>query len=73
MNNKTIDLHGLSENDAIGIISVALFEIEIGDVDSIEFITGKGDVLTRVLEDLVSDSGLEYKRNPNNMGSYIVF
>ncbi|NQZ66111.1 MAG: hypothetical protein HRT99_02745 [Mycoplasmatales bacterium] len=71
--NKTIDLHGLTEIDATGIILSALIELEEGYVDYIEFITGRGYVLTRVLEDLIDESKFRYEKDLYNPGIYRVY
>lgn len=71
-NYHVIDLHGQRENDAILTISMALMDLESGhNFDAIEFITGQGHVLRRVLEEMLEEKNLTWK-NPNP-GSYIVY
>lgn len=73
MNNITIDLHGLTEIEATGVIMTSLIELEENNVEYIEFITGRGGILTMVLEELVEESDFDYEINPYNKGSYRVF
>ena len=66
-----IDLHGMTEQEAIGVIMTALMSFEEGYEDELEIITGNGHVLTRVVEDYLDEEGFEY--SIKNHGSYIVY
>ena len=72
MNNLIIDLHGLTEQEAIGQIMSALISLELEECEEIEFITGKGHVLTRVVEELVEEHNMNYYRDQKHGGSYKV-
>lgn len=67
-----IDLHGLTESEAIPEILSALFSLEMGSVDEVEFITGNGLTLRRVLEEILEEEGHSWSHENNNYGSYIV-
>lgn len=66
-----IDLHGLTEQEAIPVILSAFLSIELGDEDEVEIITGNGFVLKRVLQELAHEEG--FSLEAVNSGSYIVY
>ncbi len=68
-----IDLHGLTEEEATSKILFSIWEFEENDFeDELEIITGRGDVLTRVTEELLEEKGWSWKHYNNNLGSYII-
>lgn len=69
----SIDLHGMTEQEAIGALMTALFSFDHSGMDQMEIITGRGYVLTRVVEDCLEEEGYEYRVSPGNPGSYIVY
>lgn len=71
----TIDLHGLTEEQAYGPILNALFELENNlHIDSIVFITGKGTgILKMVLERTLEEEGYFWVIDNKNQGSYTVY
>lgn len=68
-----VDLHGMTEQEAVGVILMKLLDFDNSDLDEMEFITGRGYVLTRVLEETLEDEGYDYSPSPNNSGSYIIY
>lgn len=72
MNNGYLDLHGLTEQEAVPAILSALFSLDEGMDDELEIITGNGHVLTRVVEEILDEEGYEYFHRSGNTGSYIV-
>ena len=67
-----IDLHGMTEEESIGPILSAIISFEYGDVEFVEFITGNGNILTRIVEESLDDAGIPWKHNNGNTGSYII-
>lgn len=69
-----IDLHGMTENEAVMAISGALVSLEMDEyLDEIEIITGNGYVLKRVLLDILDEEGLAYSQSSYNSGSFTVY
>lgn len=69
----SIDLHGYTEQEAIGKLMSALMTFEFSGEDTLEIITGKGYVLTRMVEEYLEEEMYEYTQPSNNLGTYIVF
>ena len=67
-----IDLHGLTESEAIPRISMAFMDLEIGH-SSTEIIVGKGQVLGNLVFDMAEREGYGAKYNGTNRGSIIVY
>ena len=68
-----LDLHGLTESEAIGpIISKIISFIESDYEDTLEIITGNGYVLTRLVEEQLEDNNLTWCHENGNTGSYII-
>ena len=67
-----LDLHGMTEEESIGPILSAIISFEYGDVDYVEFITGRGIVLTRAVEEALEDAGIAWQHENNNYGSYVI-
>lgn len=70
--NNTVDLHGQTEQEAIGSILSAILTFEMNDEDELEIITGRGSVLTRVTEELLEEEGYHWHHRDGNVGSYII-
>lgn len=68
-----IDLHGLTESEAIPTIFGALLSLQMGSETEIEFIPGKGLTLRRVLEEILEEEGYRWYHENNNWGSYTVY
>ena len=68
-----LDLHGYTEQEAIGQIYTTLMTFDESEFEELEIITGKGFVLTRVVEEILDDELYVYKRGNPNTGSYIVY
>lgn len=66
-----IDLHGLTEQEAIPTILGALFSLDLNDETEVEIITGNGFVLKRVLEEILEEEGYPFELI--NSGSYIIY
>ncbi|CAM9107762.1 Smr/MutS family protein [Mycoplasma marinum] len=70
---RKLDLHGLTESEAIGKIQMALYSFEQNYDDEIEIITGFGSGrLKAVLEDELYRSGFRWHHRNGNKGSYII-
>ena len=54
-----IDLHGLTEQEAVGEILTGIMSFESDTCDFVEFITGRGEVLTRVVEEMLEKERIE--------------
>lgn len=67
-----IDLHGMTEEESIGPILSAILSFEYGDVDFVEFITGRGYVLTRIVEESLEEANIYWVHENGNIGSYII-
>ena len=67
-----LDLHGMTEEESIGPILSAIISFEYGDVDYVEFITGRGIVLTRTVEEALEDAHIPWQHENGNTGSYII-
>ena len=67
-----IDLHGLTESEAIPKISMAFMDLENGH-SSIEIVTGNGQVLGNLVFDMASREGYRAEYNGSNTGSIIVY
>ena len=67
-----IDLHGMREDEAMGIILTAIMDIQNNEGMTIEIITGNGQVLKGLVMDLVSEEGLSYEYIGNNYGSLLI-
>lgn len=72
MNSAYLDLHGLTEQEAVSAILSALFSLEDGMNEELEIVTGNGYVLTRVVEEILDEEGYDYFHRNGNTGSYIV-
>lgn len=70
--NNTVDLHGQTEQEAIGSILSALMTFEMNDEDELEIITGRGGVLTRVTEEILEEEGYSWTHRNGNYGAYII-
>ena len=70
--NNIIDLHGLTEEEALPKIAFAIFDIEMGNVFSVEIITGNGYVLKDVLLEELEKTNLNYYHVNGNTGSFII-
>lgn len=68
-----VDLHGLTESEAIPEILSALFSLEMGSETEIEFIPGRGLTLRRVLEEILEEEGYRWYHENDNWGSYTVY
>lgn len=69
-----IDLHGLTEHEALLEIDSALLSLEFGyEHDYVEIITGRGFVLRRVAIDYVEDEGYFWEHPNGNEGSIVVY
>lgn len=72
MNNITIDLHGLTEEEAIPRILTGIISLELGEITELEIVTGRGEVLTRVVEEILEENHLSWTHKNNNFGSYYI-
>lgn len=71
---KTIDLHYLTEQEAVGKIILALYELSSSDfLEKLKIITGKGQVLNDLAIELIEQQGFEWQCEHQNCGSLIVF
>ena len=68
-----IDLHGLTESEAILKIEMALLSFESSFDDELVIVTGNGHVLKGVAEDIVQSNGYNFKRENGNNGAIIVY
>ncbi len=71
----TIDLHGLTKEEAVGKVEMALWSFEQDNYAyQLEIITGYGGgVLKALVEDtLKSYNSMEWKHPNGNAGSYII-
>lgn len=66
-----IDLHGLTEEEANGIVLTAFLSLK--ENEELEIITGNGIVLKDVVLDLVKEENLNYRYENNNYGAIIVW
>lgn len=67
-----IDLHGLTQEQAIGKIQNAIFSAKTNNYDSIKIITGKGNgVLKYLLENYCDENNLNYQLL--NDGQYLIY
>ena len=67
-----LDLHGLTEEEAVPKILSGIISLEMDEVYELEIITGRGHVLTRVVEELLEEHDLTWTHKNNNYGSYII-
>ena len=67
-----VDLHGMTEEESIGPILSAILSFEYGDVDFVEFITGRGTVLTRAVEEALEDAHIFWEHPNGNTGCYLI-
>ena len=68
-----IDLHGMIEQEAIGHILSAIFEIHNNENLEIEMITGNGQVLKNLVIDMAEEEGLLWRYEGSNYGSMIIY
>lgn len=69
----TIDLHGQIEQEAIGSILGALWTfVNNKDLNYLEIITGKGQVLRDLAIELIEEEELKWNFKNNNQGVIIV-
>ena len=55
---KTIDLHNHDESAAIPKILLALYDFDSNEtIETVKFITGRGDVLRNLVIDFVEEQG----------------
>ena len=66
-----IDLHGLTEDQAISATLTAF--LSLGPNEELEIITGNGIVIKDVVFDLIKEEQLNYRYENNNYGSIIVW
>lgn len=67
-----LDLHGYTEEEAIPEILTAIFSWEEDEYIDLEIITGNGNVLKRVLEEILEEENISWSHKNNNYGSYIL-
>ena len=70
--NNIIDLHGLTESEALPQIILAIMEVENDMAFSVEIITGNGYVLKDILIDELNKTDLNYYHPNGNSGSFII-
>ena len=68
-----IDLHGMIEQEAIGYVLSAVFDVKNTEGLEIEIITGNGHVLKDLVIDMVEEEGLSWRHEGSNYGSMIIF
>lgn len=71
---KTIDLHGCNESEALRKMIMALYELDSDDmIDSLNIIIGKGEVLPYVVIEYLEQQNYDWDYDGNNYGAIIVF
>lgn len=68
-----IDLHGLTESEALLELDAFMWQFEDEHESSAEIIVGKGIVLNGVVSDFLNQCNLNWSFNKYNQGSIIVY
>ena len=68
-----IDLHGLTEAEALLEIDSALWEFDESHEDTLEIITGNGIVLKGVVIDYLNQGDYAWEQPSYNRGTVIVY
>lgn len=68
-----IDLHGLTESEALLELDSALWEFDSSHEDTLEIITGNGIVLKGVAIDYLNGQGYSWDHPYGNGGSITVY
>lgn len=67
-----IDLHGLTESEAISKVEMKLMDFQAAHEDSLEIVTGNGIVIKDTVIDILNDHGLKWSFKGSNTGAIIV-
>ncbi len=69
----SIDLHGLIEQEAIGPILSAIFDVQNNEDMEIEIITGNGYVLRDLVIEMAEEDGIQWRNDGSNTGAIIIY